>query len=123
MNSVDIQCDSFARLKQALSKKYKRPFYIPLFSFFTLTTKTKQLTQLDIWTKQLLTIRGVSSEKAILLVKKFKCLKDLIEKLSPLKEEERIQMIVDCGVSSHQRRQFGKALAKNIVASLFGDDH
>ena len=122
MNSVDIQSDSFARLKQGLTKKYKRSFYIPLSSFSLLTAKTKQLTQHDVWTKQILTIRGVSSEKAILLAKKFSCLKDMIDKLSPLNEEERIRMIMDCGDNSHQRRQFGKALTKNILISLFGEN-
>lgn len=110
LNASDIRSESFAALKSALLKKHNRPFYIPLSDFSTLNTKTKQLTSQDIWAKQLLTIRGVSTEKAVVLAKHFTCMGDLVAKL-----------IMSCSDPCHQRRQFGKALAKNIISSLFGE--
>lgn len=119
MNAIDLNADTHHIIRSHLSNQ-GTPHLIPLTLFSELNRKTKNLTTDDIWMKQLMTIRGVSGEKAMVLSKHFKSLMDFIEKLEAAgTEENQIKLIMNCSQASH-RRQFGKALAKQIISILLG---
>jgi hypothetical protein len=66
-------------------------------------------------------IRGISAEKAFVLARHFTCMADLIQKLKSCDtEDQKIALIQSCSEANIPRRQFGKALSKNIIISLFG---
>lgn len=65
-----------------------------------------------------MTLRGVSAEKAVTLSKNFKSIQDLVAKLDLCSGiDAQVKLITDCSEGVF-RRQFGKALAKQIVNSL-----
>lgn len=84
------------------------PVLIPLDSFNALNTKTKTLNHLDIWQKQLLTIRGVSIEKAALISKKISSFHQFMEWIDQKGQAGCVQELIAMGI--------GNASAKKIVA-------
>jgi ERCC4-type nuclease len=106
LDTNDIRLETHHVLRKALSKD--KPCLIPFQTFNSLNTKTKVITNRDLWQKQLLTIRGVSQEKARILSRHFPTFQSLISKLDEQRDEEsKIKLFTDL--------KMGPALAKKIV--------
>ena len=63
--------ESFHSSRAEKEKLDGKRYLLSYDSFHELNTKTKGFTRGDIWARQLLTIRGVSAEKASAILKKF----------------------------------------------------
>ncbi|KAJ3304239.1 Crossover junction endonuclease mus81 [Kappamyces sp. JEL0829] len=119
LHGNDIHPDTHHLLRKHLNGLDNTPCLVSLSNFAALTSKTKQLTHFDIWIKQLLSIRGVSAEKALVLSKHYKSLADFTRKMRVLPSaEQRIQAIMGCG-ENHSRRKIGKALSRHVLECLY----
>ncbi|KAJ3276736.1 Crossover junction endonuclease mus81 [Terramyces sp. JEL0728] len=115
LESADIQKDTHLLLRSALQKKHGHPFLLPLITFNELMTKTKAFTIGDVYMRQILSIRGVSQDKALAIVKKYPTLKSLYQDIhSAETEKEKIALFADMG-SNAPRKLIGPALAKKII--------
>lgn len=120
LQNNDINLETHHLLRKHLAKSGK-PGLIPLSSFSTLNSKSKNLGTKDFFQRQLMAIRGISAEKAFILARHFTSMADLVTKLSACgSDDEKIKLIQSCSEANIPRRQFGKALSKNILTSIFG---
>ncbi|KAJ3315932.1 Crossover junction endonuclease mus81 [Boothiomyces sp. JEL0838] len=115
LESIDIQKDTHLLLRSGLRKKHGHPFYIPFGMFNELMTKTKAFIIGDVYLRQLLSIRGISQEKAMAIVKKYPTIISLYQDLIKAEtEKERVAVLTSIG-SNPVRKLIGPALAKKII--------
>ncbi|KAJ3325164.1 Crossover junction endonuclease mus81 [Boothiomyces sp. JEL0866] len=115
LEAIDIQKDTHLLLRSGLCKKHGHPFFIPFGTFNELMTKSKAFTIGDVYLRQLLSIRGLSQEKAMALVKKFPTIKSMyLEIQNAQTEKEKVAVLTSVGSTPH-RKLIGPALAKKIV--------
>lgn len=102
-------------LRSGLRKKHGHLFYIPFGMFNELMTKTKAFIIGDVYLRQLLSIRGISQEKAMAIVKKYPTIISLYQDLIKAEtEKERVAVLTSIG-SNPVRKLIGPALAKKII--------
>ena len=102
-----------------MEAKLQRPVHLSFADFHSLNCKTKLLTVRDIWTKQLMTIRGLSLEKVLALVRTYPTCSHLLNALLKLPtEKERIDLLTcanDPGNRPSGKRALTKSLAQKII--------
>lgn len=110
-----IQIGEHHNMLNGLKECKEGKIIIPLDLFNNLNSKTKRQTHLDIWLRQLLSIRGISIEKALLISQKYPSLLDLIDGLDSCNsKDEQIKLLT--GLSEGGVRVIGKALASKIIS-------
>lgn len=81
--------------------------------FAAISSKSASLNVGDVFLKMLMSIKGVSAEKAVEIQKHFPTIIDLVEALSRVDEKEG-KMIVAERCSKHGRRKIGNVLSGKI---------
>jgi crossover junction endonuclease MUS81 len=106
----DLKLETHHALRRGLMKN-GQSCLLPFSTFNSLNTKTKVITHRDLWQKQLLTIRGVSLEKAKIISRHFPTFVSLITKLDEYPDEKsKISIFTDL--------KLGPALSKKIVQTF-----
>ena len=112
--------ESFPFMRESLEKQLNGRVILTYSGFMNINSKTKTFTIHDIWIRQLLTIKGVSAEKASSIASKYPTCTSLVKALSLCKTNEEKESLLG-EISSHNRRHIGPTLRKKIVA-LFDSD-
>ena len=84
----------------------------PFDTFIYKTSKTTNMTALELWQRQLLTIRGLSKPKVKILTQHYPTMISLLEALSDKTVDEQVDLIAKLG---NVGQVFGKQLCKTLV--------
>ncbi|KAI9105961.1 restriction endonuclease type II-like protein [Phlyctochytrium arcticum] len=88
-------------------------------NYQSVNNKSKERKLQEIWTRQLMTIKGLSGEKAVVIVRTFPTMRSLLRKLAACSTDtERDNVIRMSG--GNGRKAIGTALARKIRLSLCG---
>jgi crossover junction endonuclease MUS81 len=103
-------------LKQHLATIYtNRTFHVSFASYSDLNSKSRSLTLKDTFIKLLMTIRGLSAEKAAEIVKVYPTPHHLFDAFDFLdNEEEKKKMLMNIGGNMIRRKNIGSALSEKI---------
>lgn len=114
-----VDSRTFVNLTNHLRESRPDVLYFLSYSAFSgLTVKSVNLQVGDVWLRMLMTIRGVSAEKAIEIQSRFPTLSHLLgayEACSSQLEKERL-MTVSC--TGYGRKAIGAALSKKIASMI-----
>ncbi|KAI8901632.1 hypothetical protein BC833DRAFT_576668 [Globomyces pollinis-pini] len=114
LDSSIIYQETHQTIRKRLFEIHGHSYHMQLSTFNSLSHKTKSFTVRDVWIRQLMTIRGVSPEKALLIISVYPTLYSLYEALSQCRnQEQQIKCLVDIG--DQGRKVIGTALSKKIV--------
>jgi crossover junction endonuclease MUS81 len=107
---------SFLDLKQHLATIYaNRTFHVSFTSYSDLNSKSRSLTLKDTFIKLLMTVRGISAEKAAEIVKIYPTPYHLFDAFNFLNnEEEKKKMLMEIGGNMIRRKNIGPALSDKI---------
>ncbi|RIA93696.1 hypothetical protein C1645_761897 [Glomus cerebriforme] len=107
---------NFLDLKQHLATIYtNRTFHVSFASYSDLNSKSRSLTLKDTFIKLLMTIRGMSAEKATEIVKTYPTPHHLFDAFNFLdNEEEKKKMLMEIGGNMIRRKNIGSALSDKI---------
>ncbi|PKY54845.1 hypothetical protein RhiirA4_502602 [Rhizophagus irregularis] len=107
---------NFLDLKQNLATIYtSRTFHVSFASYSDLNSKSKSLTLKDTFIKFLMTIRGLSAEKAAEIVKIYPTPHHLFDAFDFLdNEEEKKKMLMNVGGNMIRRKNIGSALSEKV---------
>ncbi|CAI2162170.1 12816_t:CDS:2 [Funneliformis geosporum] len=111
-----IYRNNFLDLKQHLATIYaNRTFHVSYASYSELNSKSRSLTLKDTFIKLLLTVRGISVEKAAEIVKVYSTPHHLFEAYNSLNNEEtKKKMLMEIGGNMIRRRKIGTSLSDKI---------
>ncbi|CAJ0850600.1 1292_t:CDS:2 [Entrophospora sp. SA101] len=120
-----IYRSTFLTLKEQLATVYKdRIYHVSYASYSELNSKSKSLTLRDIFLKFLMTIKGISAEKAMEIIKKYPTPHDLFEAFNSLNTEgEKKRMIKDIYDGMIRRKKFGPALSEKVYKIWHADNY
>nr|CAG8573282.1 2604_t:CDS:2 [Entrophospora candida] len=120
-----IYRSTFLTLKEQLATVYKdRIYHVSYASYSELNSKSKSLTLRDIFLKFLMTIKGISAEKAMEIIKKYPTPHDLFEAFNSLNTEgEKKRMIKDIYDGMIRRKKFGPVLSEKVYKIWHADNY
>lgn len=110
-----VNGSNFAQIQERLSAEFGCQFHFIYEEFGLLNSKSKAKTIKDVWFKQLMTIKGLSAEKASVIVNRFPTMDSFFRELQKHDSfEGKIKMLreTDGPVKS---KNIGPSLAKKIV--------
>jgi crossover junction endonuclease MUS81 len=112
------------QLREHLRITFPERSYLTTFtSFGDLNSKTGSLTLRDLFVKMLMTIRGVSGEKAAEIVKVFPTPKALFDAYETLSSEEEQNDLLKGTIEAAGRKSIGPALSKKIRGIWYSDKY
>jgi crossover junction endonuclease MUS81 len=82
--------------------------------FAAIVSKSASLTVGDLFLKMLMTIKGISAEKAMEIQKHFPTMIDLVRTLESVEDESEGKMIVANQCSKYGRRKIGNVLSGKV---------
>ncbi|CAG8463046.1 8991_t:CDS:2 [Funneliformis caledonium] len=107
---------NFLDLKQHLATIYaNRTFHVSYASYSELNSKSRSLTLKDTFVKLLMTVRGISVEKAAEIAKVYSTPHHLFEAYNSLNNEEaKKKMLMEIGGNMVRRRKIGTSLSEKV---------
>ncbi|RUP47862.1 hypothetical protein BC936DRAFT_145256 [Jimgerdemannia flammicorona] len=121
-----INRPTFLALKRHLSitQPHGTPHLVTYHSFGELNSKSGTLTLGDLFVKMLMTVRGVSAEKATEIAKRYGTPRGLLTAYDALREEEqRKRMVKEATEGSIARRKIGLNLSKKVCQVWFAHEY
>ncbi|OLL23383.1 Crossover junction endonuclease mus81 [Neolecta irregularis DAH-3] len=113
--SCQVSSRNYHTLRSDLRRDDPNKRYtIPLSDFAQITSKNGALTLADIFLKMLLTIRGVSAEKAIEIQKVFPTPRHLLDSYNSCRDEMDKKMLIAKSIQGYGRKSIGNALSEKI---------
>ncbi|KAI8819045.1 restriction endonuclease type II-like protein [Fimicolochytrium jonesii] len=94
--------------------------HLTFATYQSLNTKSTSYRLQSIWIRQLMTIKGVSGEKAAALAKTYPTMRSLVKALKGKTERDR-EELVRAAVPVSGRKSIGQALARKILAVIAAD--
>ncbi|KAJ3024342.1 Crossover junction endonuclease mus81 [Thoreauomyces humboldtii] len=109
--------DTFKEQRELFEQQHGGALYITFSTFQSLNNKSKDYKLQDIWIRQLMTVKGVSGEKAAAFVKTFPTMRSLMDALEKCKDAGARETLVQNG-GGNGRKAIGAALSKKILADF-----
>ena len=97
-----------------LMNRLEQRHYLSYHAFSSISKKSQTLRVGDIWLKMLLTIRGVSLEKALSIQKVFPTLRDLLDGYSQCGDDRAREGLLQARCSGYGRKSIGLALSRKV---------
>ncbi|KAJ3157438.1 Crossover junction endonuclease mus81 [Geranomyces michiganensis] len=110
--------DSLKDQRQALEKHFGRRLHICYDLYQSLNNKSSNFKLQEVWTRQLMTVKGVSGEKAVAFAKNYPTLKSLTNALEQCPDDASRQRLVQEG-GGLGRKAINPALAKKIIEVMW----
>ncbi|KAI8920883.1 restriction endonuclease type II-like protein [Powellomyces hirtus] len=108
-----ISKDTFKEQREALERQHRCRLHVVYDTYQSLNNKSKDYKLQEIWTRQLMSIKGVSGEKAAALAKTFPTMRSLISALENCPNDSSREALIRGGGGAG-RKAIGGALAKKI---------
>ncbi|KAJ3046338.1 Crossover junction endonuclease mus81 [Rhizophlyctis rosea] len=86
-----------------------------------LTTKSKNLQLQDVWTKQLMSVRGVSGEKASKIVMRYPTMRSLLDRLAGCRNDAERLSVLACDQTG--KAAIGPALCQKILEIVWAPSY
>src|SRR5579859_244965 len=110
-----IDSRTFFNLKASLAPD--RYHCVRYEDFSAIASKSASLNVGDLWLKMLMSVKGVSAEKAMEIQKHYSTMVELVDALAAVTEEEgKVLLAERC--SKYGRRKIGKALSEKVYEVL-----
>ncbi|KAJ3138712.1 Crossover junction endonuclease mus81 [Geranomyces variabilis] len=110
--------DSFKEQREALEKQTARRIHVCFDTYQSLNSKNSNFKLQEVWTRQLMTIKGVSGEKAVALAKNYPTMRSLMNALKQCPDDASRQRMVQEG-GGVGRKAINPALAKKIIEVMW----
>lgn len=117
-----IRFDSYGDLKKFLRNECPDMRFVTSFeTFMNMLSKSETLSISDVYIKMLMTVKGVTSAKALHIQKLFPTFRSLFDKLAslPSDEDRRLLLFTLCSDSSGNLESVSKQLSSKIAQHLF----
>jgi crossover junction endonuclease MUS81 len=106
---------AFSELSEHLRKTQPgQRFFISYEAFDALNSKSSNLRVGDIWLRMLMTIRGVSAEKAVEIQERFPTLTHLLQAYEACASPVEREQMMSERCAGFGRKKIGKALSKTV---------
>ncbi|RKO92748.1 hypothetical protein BDK51DRAFT_18436 [Blyttiomyces helicus] len=122
VRATDIEPINFRAICEPLETRDSRRHYLTFEAFQMVHRKSKNLVLKDLWTKQVMTFRGVSAEKASVLVMTYPTMKSLLDAYDRCETaQQREKLLTTLGVSG--RKAFGPVLSKRVFEIMCSEKY
>ncbi|KND02828.1 uncharacterized protein SPPG_01909 [Spizellomyces punctatus DAOM BR117] len=113
ISSEVLNRDTFKETRAYLEGTHGCQCHLTFDGYQAINSKSKEYRVQEIWTRQLMTIKGVSGEKAVAIAKNYPTMRSLLKALAACNDDtERESLIRSAG--GNGRKAIGGALAKKI---------
>ncbi|KAI3654468.1 hypothetical protein MP228_001187 [Amoeboaphelidium protococcarum] len=116
-----VTSETFNQFKAQCERRDRRPYHLTFNEFSELNSKSKTNTLKDLWFKQLMTVRGLSVDKASYLISKYPTLRSFTDALDSLPDNQTRIDHIKRQNSPIPRRALNDATIRKLV-SLFYDE-
>lgn len=120
-----IYRNTFLEMKQNLALMYpNRNYHVTYASYCDLNSKNRNLTLKDTFIKMLMTIKGISAEKAAEIIKKYPAPHKLVQEFNSMpNEDDKKKMVKTACESAIRRKQIGPILSEKIYRIWCADNY
>jgi len=119
--TAPAQRHPYRRFLEEQKKKHGEPIFMSYGCFSQLNSKSANMTVRDLFLRQLLHIRGMTADKALLIVDQFPTMHSLWSNYANLSSDKEKRLYFrDWSVSGDELRKFGPALSQRLY-ELFCD--
>ncbi|KAJ3282079.1 Crossover junction endonuclease mus81 [Borealophlyctis nickersoniae] len=109
----NIHIETFKELRSQLEERDKRRYLLPFDAYQVINRKTRNFTLKDVWTRQLMTIKGMGGEKAAVIAAKYPTMKSLLEALDNSGDDKEKEGLLRA-LGGQGRKAINPALAKKL---------
>ncbi|CAG8468556.1 8411_t:CDS:2 [Diversispora eburnea] len=120
-----IYRNTFLEMKQNLTLMYPdRNYHVTYSSYCDLNSKSRNLTLKDTFIKMIMTIKGISADKAAEIIKKYPTPLKLVQEFNSISnEDDKKKMIMAACESAIRRKRIGPTLSEKMYQIWCADNY